>query len=128
MFINGKWKVNKDNIEFDSFNPANGELIETIPDCSKDDILNAIESAKNAFLSWSQTSPYDRSKFLYLAWESMKEKQNQLAEIMTLEQGKTLKSAKAEVKYASDFLLWYAEEAKRIDGNGYFPKKRTKGL
>ncbi len=125
MFINGKWKVNKDNIEFDSFNPANGELIETIPDCSKDDILNAIESAKNAFLSWSQTSPYDRSKFLYLAWESMKEKQNQLAEIMTLEQGKTLKSAKAEVKYASDFLLWYAEEAKRIDGKWLFSEKEN---
>ncbi len=116
MLINGKWKNNSNNNVFESFDPSNQKTLGTIQDSSKADILEAIDAAQNAFNNWSQITPYERSKFLYNSWENMIKNQDSLARVMTLEQGKTLKSAKAEVKYASDFLLWYAEEAKRING------------
>ncbi|PPR78883.1 MAG: Succinate-semialdehyde dehydrogenase [NADP(+)] [Alphaproteobacteria bacterium MarineAlpha2_Bin1] len=116
MLINGKWKKNLTNNVYNTYNPSNQNNLGDIQNSSKQDILEAIEVAYFAFKDWSQRSPYDRSKLLYKAWENMLKKQESLATIMTLEQGKTLKSAKAEVKYASDFLLWYAEEAKRING------------
>tara|TARA_Y100000589_G_C27182581_1_gene641399 strand:+ start:906 stop:2333 length:1428 start_codon:yes stop_codon:yes gene_type:complete len=116
VLINGKWKKNTNGDLYKSFNPSNHEALGSIEDTSKEDILEAIESAYIAFDSWSKSSPYERSKLLYNAWKNILENQNSLAKLMTLEQGKTFKSAKAEVKYAADFLLWYAEEAKRIDG------------
>ena len=113
--INGEWTFSSNN-EFNTYNPFNRKLIKAIPDASENDIYNAIDSAKNAFKTWSKTSPYERSSYLMRAWNLMIEATDDLANTMTLEQGKPLKASKAEVKYASDFLLRYAEEAKRING------------
>ena len=76
----------------------------------------AIESAGRAFQTWSRLMAYQRSNYLYDAHRLMIERREQLARVMAEEQGKPLKAARNEVQYGADFLLWYAEEAKRIYG------------
>ena len=114
MFINGEWiKTNK---VFSVYNPATGEEIEQIADGARGDAANAIDSAHRAFSGWSKLTAYQRSEYLYRAFELMMDRQQQLAELMTREQGKPLKASLGEVRYAADYLLWYAEEAKRVYG------------
>jgi len=114
MYINGEWIELSQ--KFPVFNPANGELIGEVADGHREDVGNAIDAAAAAFPAWSSRSSYERSAGLYRAHQLMMERRPALAELMTREQGKPLKAAMNEVKYAADFLLWFAEEAKRIYG------------
>lgn len=114
MYIKGEWI--KSEKTFAVFNPANGKQIGDVVDGNADDASLAIDAAADAFMSWSRQTPYERSARLYRAYKLMMEKQAELAELMTTEQGKPLKAAMNEVKYAADFLLWFAEEAKRLYG------------
>jgi succinate-semialdehyde dehydrogenase / glutarate-semialdehyde dehydrogenase len=114
MFINGQWETG--SAVFEVYNPATGEEIGSVPDGTRADAARAIDAAGRAFVSWSQTTAYARSEILYRAWQLMRERREDLARTMTLEQGKPLKAARNEVQYASDFLLWFAEEAKRVYG------------
>jgi succinate-semialdehyde dehydrogenase / glutarate-semialdehyde dehydrogenase len=122
MLINGIWE--KGSAGFDVLNPATGETVGRVPDAGRADAARAIEAAGRAFASWSQTTAYARSELLYRAWQLMRERREELARIMTLEQGKPLKAARNEVQYAADFLLWFAEEAKRVYGRT-IPAPRT---
>ena len=114
MFINGQWETGSS--AFAVYNPATGEEIGRVPDGTRADAARAIDAAGRAFVPWSQTTAYARSELLYRAWQLMRERREDLARTMTLEQGKPLKAARNEVQYASDFLLWFAEEAKRVYG------------
>ena len=76
----------------------------------------AIEAADAAFGEWSTRTAYERSKYLYQAYQLMLERREALAKLMTEEQGKPIRMARNEVGYAADFLLWFAEEAKRVYG------------
>jgi len=114
MFINGEWITGRP--EFAVTNPATGEVIGKVPDCTDQDIEAAITAADYAFREWKKTTAYQRSQLIYRAWELMIRQKRQLAELMTLEQGKPLKASLNEVQYGADFLLWFAEEAKRIYG------------
>jgi succinate-semialdehyde dehydrogenase/glutarate-semialdehyde dehydrogenase len=114
MYIKGEWITLARN--FPVNNPANGEQIGEVADGERQHAVIAIEAAANALPAWSSCSAYERSSALYRAHQLMMERQPQLAELMTREQGKPLKAATNEVKYAADFLLWFAEEAKRIYG------------
>ncbi len=114
MYINGEW-INKDNT-FAVFNPATNEQIGTVADADDADISAAIEAANTAFASWSATTAYERAALLYKAHGLMLARKRELAELMTREQGKPLKAALNEVGYGADFLLWFAEEAKRMYG------------
>jgi succinate-semialdehyde dehydrogenase / glutarate-semialdehyde dehydrogenase len=114
MFINGQWESGP--AAFAVYNPATGEEIGRVPDGTRADAARAIAAAGRAFVPWSQTTAYARSELLYKAWQLMRERRDDLARTMTLEQGKPLKAARNEVQYASDFLLWFAEEAKRVYG------------
>ncbi|MBT3226578.1 MAG: NAD-dependent succinate-semialdehyde dehydrogenase, partial [Deltaproteobacteria bacterium] len=71
---------------------------------------------EKAFQGWSSLTAYERSSYLYKAWRIMMERKSDLAKVMTTEQGKPLKASLGEVQYGADFLLWYAEEAKRVYG------------
>lgn len=102
--------------KFDVINPANGEVIASVADQSRKDAQDAIERASAAFPSWSSTTAYERSTILRKAWQLMQERKSELANLMTREQGKPLKTAAIEVQYGADFLLWFAEEAKRQYG------------
>lgn len=114
MYIDGSW-IESDRT-FDVFNPANGEKIAEVADADVKDAHAAIEAASRAFAGWSATTAYERYEKLHCAYELMMAEQSSLAKLMTREQGKPLKAAMNEVKYAADFLLWFAEEAKRVYG------------
>jgi succinate-semialdehyde dehydrogenase/glutarate-semialdehyde dehydrogenase len=114
VYIDGQWQQAQAN--FPVFNPANGEQIGEVADGQREHATLAIEAAARALPEWSSLSAYQRSAKLYSAHQLMMQRQSTLAELMTKEQGKPLKAAMNEVKYAADFLLWFAEEAKRIYG------------
>jgi len=114
MYINGEWIQSPHT--FPVFNPATGEQLGQVVDGSRDDARKAIGAAKAELPAWSALSAYARSEKLYSAYQLMMKRRPELAQIMTREQGKPLKAALNEVKYAADFLLWFAEEAKRIYG------------
>ncbi len=114
MFINGTWRNAND--QFEVTNPADGSLISKVADGGREAAREAIEAADNAQTTWANTTAYERSKILYRAYEIMLERKDDLARTMTLEQGKPLKAALTEVQYGADFLLWFAEEAKRVYG------------
>ena len=114
MYVEGQWLT--EGPSFEVFNPATGESIGSVLDASPSQVQAAIDAAQRALPAWSTATAYERSEVLYRAHQLMMERQHSLAELMTSEQGKPLKAAMNEVKYAADFLLWFAEEAKRIYG------------
>ena len=114
MLINGEWLT--DTPTFPVFNPATGEEIGQVADGTEQDAARAIDAASAALPAWMNETAYARSAVLYRAYQLMLEQQRELAELMTREQGKPLKASMNEVKYAADFLLWFAEEAKRVYG------------
>ncbi|MFT5438191.1 MAG: succinate-semialdehyde dehydrogenase/glutarate-semialdehyde dehydrogenase [Alphaproteobacteria bacterium] len=116
MFINGEWCEAASGKRFEVTNPATGEVITDVADGGREDAARAIEAASAAFAGWSGMTAYDRSRILYKAWELMTARAGDIARIMTTEQGKPLRAALNEVRYGADFLLWYAEEAKRVYG------------
>jgi succinate-semialdehyde dehydrogenase/glutarate-semialdehyde dehydrogenase len=116
LYIDGQW-VNADSkATFDVFNPANGEKIGEAADGSGKDAARAIEASRKAFGQWAGLTAHQRSEYLYEAYQRMTAKREHLARLMTEEQGKPLKASRGEVQYGADFLLWYAEEAKRVYG------------
>lgn len=116
MFINGEWCDATSGRTFEVTNPATGEVIADVADGGRVDAARAIDAAEAAFAGWSGMTAYDRSRILYKAWELMTARAGDIARIMTTEQGKPLRAALNEVRYGADFLLWYAEEAKRVYG------------
>jgi succinate-semialdehyde dehydrogenase/glutarate-semialdehyde dehydrogenase len=116
MYIDGQWVNSTSGKTFDVFNPCNGEKIGKVADGGGEDANQAIEAAQRAFRSWSTLSVYQRSEYLYKAYQLMIDQRDRLAKVMTEEQGKPLKASRGEIQYGADFLLWYAEEAKRVYG------------
>jgi len=116
MYINGQWVSANDGSTFDVFNPSNGDKIGEVANGDRNDAQKAIEAARQAFGRWSGITAYQRSEYLYKAYQLMMEKREYLARIMTEEQGKPLKASRGEIQYGADFLLWFAEEAKRVYG------------
>ena len=114
MYINGEWL--KDGPTFSVYNPATGDRLDEVFDGNEGHAHQAIEAAERAQQAWAGDTAYQRSELLYRAHGLMLERQADLANLMTREQGKPLKAAMNEVKYAADFLLWFAEEAKRVYG------------
>ncbi|OED84797.1 NAD-dependent succinate-semialdehyde dehydrogenase [Vibrio breoganii] len=97
-------------------NPATGECIGYAPISSKDEILDAIERSKLAQKAWAQQSAKARSAVLQQWYQLLVDNQDDLARLMTLEQGKPLAEANGEVMYGASFIQWFAEEAKRTYG------------
>jgi succinate-semialdehyde dehydrogenase/glutarate-semialdehyde dehydrogenase len=116
LFIGGEWRAARGGATIDVTNPADGERIGSVAAATRDDARDAVEAAAAALPAWSATTAYERSEILYRAHRLMLAKAEELAQLMTLEQGKPLRAARTEVKYAADFLIWFAEEAKRAYG------------
>ena len=103
------------------YNPANGERVAEVADCGKDEASQAAEVASQAFESWRDTTAFERSALL-LRWRDLiMAHQEELARTMTMEMGKPITEARGEVAYAAGFVTWYAEEAKRVDGDMLAP-------
>jgi|TARA_B110000977_G_scaffold45270_1_gene61564 succinate-semialdehyde dehydrogenase/glutarate-semialdehyde dehydrogenase len=116
-YINGEWinANSKENISVN--NPASLEEIGTVPKCGKDETILAIESAQKAFPEWKAKSARERSNILRKWFELIIKNQEELAQIMTIEQGKPIKEARGEITYGASFVEWFSEEAKRVYGD-----------
>ena len=116
-YINGQW-VDADSGEtVPVTNPANGEVIAEVAKCSTAETRRAIEAAGAAFPEWSKRTAKERAACLRKWFNLMMEAQEDLAMIMTVEQGKPLAEARGEVAYGANYIEWFAEEAKRIYGD-----------
>ena len=113
--IGGRWVEAKSTI--DVVNPATGGVIATVSNASVDDCLEAVGAADRALASWSATAPRVRGEILRRAYELMIAEHETLAQVITLEMGKVITDARAEVTYAAEFFRWFSEEAVRIDGD-----------
>lgn len=113
-FINGAWVGAGQSIAV--HNPANGEIVGTVPRLGSNETRQAIEAADAAWSDWRALTAKERSALLKKWHGLMLENQDDLALIMTSEQGKPLAEAKGEVLYAASFIEWFAEEAKRVYG------------
>lgn len=126
-FVNGQWVDAASGAKYAVRNPANGEHVCDVPDMSADDAETAIKHAQAAFERWRQLSPSQRAAPL-LRWERLiRERTEDLAALITLENGKPLAESRAEIAYANSFVGWYAEEARRVCGQtlqGATPEKR----
>lgn len=116
LFIDGKWEAANDGRTFDVTDPATGKTIGRASDAGRAETDRAIAAASDAWSDWSRETAYRRAELLWAAHALMVERAEELAQLMTLEQGKPLKASRNEVKYAADFLAWFAEEAKRVYG------------
>ncbi len=116
IYIAGQWRAAASGEEFDVRNPADGALIARVSAGGREDARDAIKAAAAAFPAWSSCTAYERSEVLFRAWQILTDRQEELAMVLTGEQGKPIRAARTEVKYAADFLIWFAEEANRVYG------------
>jgi len=127
VYINGKWSDADSGETNEITNPANGEVLGTVPNCGADEAKRAIEAANTAWPDWSSKTAKERAVILRRWYELMMENQEDLARIMTAEQGKPLTESRGEIAYAASFLEWFGEEGKRIYGDtipSHAPDKR----
>ncbi|HCU14157.1 succinate-semialdehyde dehydrogenase [Hafnia paralvei ATCC 29927] len=116
-FIQGEWRDAIHQQTIDVTNPANGQLLGTVPKMGADETRAAIEAANQALPAWRALTAKERAVILRRWFDLMMANQDDLAKLMTLEQGKPLAEAKGEIAYAASFIEWFAEEGKRIYGD-----------
>ena len=116
-YIDGSWVDSDTGMTLEVRNPATGQLLGTVPRIGTAEVRRAIESAARALPAWSALTAKERGKTLRRWFELMMENQEDLALLMTLEQGKPLAEARGEIAFAASFLEWFAEEGKRVYGD-----------
>ncbi|MDP1634917.1 MAG: NADP-dependent succinate-semialdehyde dehydrogenase [Gallionellaceae bacterium] len=116
-YIDGAWRDADGGATFSVNNPAGGELLATVPDMGAAETRRAIEAANAAWPAWRELTAKERAAVLRRWFDLMLAHADDLALIMTSEQGKPLAEAKGEVVYAASFVEWFAEEAKRVYGD-----------
>ncbi|EDK44453.1 succinate-semialdehyde dehydrogenase [Lodderomyces elongisporus NRRL YB-4239] len=120
-FINNEFVESKSGKTFKVINPATEEVIAELPEQTPEEIDEVIKLTAEAFKTFRKTNPYDRSKMLRKLYDLMIENLDDLATIITLENGKCLTDAKGEIKYAASYFEWFSEEAKRVYGDTIQP-------
>ncbi|MBS4189534.1 NAD-dependent succinate-semialdehyde dehydrogenase [Bacillus sp. FJAT-49705] len=128
IYINGKWRDAIDGKTRTVLNPATLDILTEVTYGGKHEAMDSIAAAQAAFPSWAKKTARERSAFLYKGFEKMIEKKEELAKILTSEQGKPLSEARAEIESAASYLLWYAEEGNRIYGEIIPSSKANKRL
>lgn len=116
-YINGEWTDAFDGKTFEVINPATGELITSVPDMGREETKQAIIAANDAFASWKKQTAGHRSALLRRWYDLMIANADELARLLTTEQGKPLAEALGEIKYGASYIEWFAEEAKRAYGD-----------
>src|SRR5260221_1434610 len=116
MFIDGKWCEAQNGQTLGVLNPATEEVISEVAYGNRADAKRAVEAAGRAMPGWMKLTPYDRAKVLKKTADLMRERADAIARTLTLEQGKPLAEAKAEVLHSADTFEWFAEEGKRAYG------------
>jgi succinate-semialdehyde dehydrogenase / glutarate-semialdehyde dehydrogenase len=116
LFIGGEWSPAISGSTLNVYDPATGEVIKTIADAAVEDGAAALDAAVDAAGAWAKTPHRERAEILRRAFDLVRQHQDDVALLMTLEMGKPLAESKAEVTYGSEFLRWFSEEAVRIFG------------
>jgi succinate-semialdehyde dehydrogenase/glutarate-semialdehyde dehydrogenase len=116
LFVDGAWVASSDGARLEVVDPADGVPLGSVASATRDDVRRAIDAAASALPAWSALSAKERSAILRRWFDLMVESADDLAVILTAEQGKPLAEAKGEILYGAAFIDWYAEEAKRIYG------------
>lgn len=116
-FIGGRWESSPNGQVKQVFNPANGRLVGTVPNLGAAETRRAIEAADKALPEWRARTAKERAQVLRKWFELMMANQEDLAVLMTIEQGKPLAESRGEIAYAASFVEWFAEEGKRAYGD-----------
>ena len=116
-YINGQWVSAVDGQTFDVTNPADGSLVASVPQLDVEATRTAITAADAAWPAWRAKTAKERSAILRRWFNLILENKDDLAAIMTAEQGKPLAESAGEVVYGASFIEWFAEEAKRVYGD-----------
>lgn len=116
IFVNGQWFDDASAQPIEVRNPSDGTLVGTVPRAGGTETRQSIQAADAAFRAWSRTTAEHRARILRRWYELMLAHQDDLAAIMTAEQGKPLAEAKGEIGYAASYIEWFTEEAKRTYG------------
>lgn len=116
-YVNGQWRDVDSGETIEVTNPATGDVIGTVPRMGATETREAIEAANAAWTGWRRQTAKERAKVLQRWYALIMENADDLALLMTLEQGKPLAEARGEIAYGAAYFEWYAEEAKRIYGD-----------
>jgi succinate-semialdehyde dehydrogenase/glutarate-semialdehyde dehydrogenase len=116
LLVGGEWTPASDGGDFPVVDPATGGTIATVSSATEGDGLDAVAAAEQALAGWRLVAPRERSEILRRAFELMTQRQEQLAKLIVIENGKALPDARSEVAYAAEFFRWFAEEAVRASG------------
>ena len=115
--IGGNWRDASTRATVDVVDPASQEVLGTIPDMGRDETRAAINVAADAFKRWKAKAHAERAALLERWYELMRRHEQDLALLLTLEQGKPLAESFGEIRYGASFVKWFAEEARRINGS-----------
>jgi succinate-semialdehyde dehydrogenase/glutarate-semialdehyde dehydrogenase len=116
LFIGGRPVPAADGGRFDVIDPATGDVFETVANGTVQDAISAVDAAAQAAPAWAATAPRERGEILRRAYQLMTESADELARLISRENGKALPDALGEVLYAAEFFRWYSEEAVRVPG------------
>src|SRR6266545_3865684 len=116
-YVDGGWVESAAGGSIDVDNPATGEIVGTVPRLGRADTRRAIDAAARAFPAWRKKTAKERAIVMRRWFDLMMANQEDLARLMTTEQGKPVVESRGEVAYAASFLEWFGEEAKRIYGD-----------
>jgi succinate-semialdehyde dehydrogenase/glutarate-semialdehyde dehydrogenase len=116
-YIDGQWKDARSGAMIDVTNPVDGSVLGSVPDLAREEIDAAIEAANAALPAWRARTAGERAALLRRWYDLIMANQNDLAAIMTAEQGKPLAESTGEIAYAASFVEWFAEEGKRVYGD-----------
>jgi len=116
LFLGGKWVPASSGGRFDVYDPSTGDVIAAVADGTVEDAIAAVDAADAAAAQWAATAPRARAEVLRSAFELMTARKDDLARLISLENGKALTDAAGEVAYAAEFFRWYSEEAVRAEG------------
>ena len=116
-YIDGQWTDADSSETFDVRNPANGDVIARVAKCGAAETRRAIEAAEKAQVEWRNKTAKERAALLRNWFNLMMDAQEDLAQILTAEQGKPLAEARGEIAYGASYIEWFSEEAKRIYGD-----------
>ncbi len=116
MYINGGWVLAEGGATFDVVNPADQSVVARVANGATPEVLRAVDAAQAAFKDWSVLAPKDRGQFLLTIQRLMEERRDELARLITLENGKPFEEARKEVQFSLGYFGWFAEEARRMTG------------
>jgi succinate-semialdehyde dehydrogenase / glutarate-semialdehyde dehydrogenase len=116
LYIDGEWLSGGDRDSEQVINPATEKPLAVLPHASRGDLDRALAAARKGFKVWRATSAYERGRILRKAADLIRERQERIARILTMEQGKVIAEARIEVAVSADIIEWYGEEGRRAYG------------